>query len=158
MDDRQVILEQYRIYNDSKDRFIDRNFVVNRFYLVLTLVLLFIVSLLKQLSPLQFLTIEMILSVAGMGIAMLWWLNQDAYSFLIKVKYAFVLEKLEEKLASNPNNMEFKALVELQQKKKAFLFSDIQKGLAVLALITFMVYLIIDVIPFVLVMLGFPAK
>ena len=34
-DDRQLIIEQYRIYSDAKERFIDRQFTTNKFYLVL---------------------------------------------------------------------------------------------------------------------------
>lgn len=147
MDDRQTILEQYRIYNESKDKFIDRNFVVNRFYLIIALVLMILVSGIHQATGTSEGATSLILCVAGIGVSMLWWLNQDAYSLLIKVKYAFVLEKMEEKLASNPNNMEFKGLAEFQQKRKAFLFSDIQKGLAVLALLGFMVFGIFGTAP-----------
>ena len=38
MDDRAIILEEYRIYTDTKERFIDRQFRTNNFYLVLNLV------------------------------------------------------------------------------------------------------------------------
>ena len=34
-DEKYLILEQYRIYSESKDRFIERQFSTNRFYLIL---------------------------------------------------------------------------------------------------------------------------
>ena len=39
MDDKYILLEQYRIYSEAKDRFIDRTFLVNRFYIVFSAVL-----------------------------------------------------------------------------------------------------------------------
>ena len=39
MDDKYILLEQYRIYNEAKDRFIDRTFLVNRFYIIFSAVL-----------------------------------------------------------------------------------------------------------------------
>ena len=33
-DEKYLILEQYRIYSEAKEKFIDRQFSTNRFYLV----------------------------------------------------------------------------------------------------------------------------
>ena len=42
MDDRQIILEQYRIYNEAKERYIDRAFMINRFFILLVGILFLI--------------------------------------------------------------------------------------------------------------------
>ena len=33
MDDKYILLEQYRIYSEAKEKFIDRHFSTNKFYL-----------------------------------------------------------------------------------------------------------------------------
>lgn len=81
---------------------------------------------------------------------MLWYLNQDSYSFLIKIKYANVLEEIENRLPIAPNQMEHAILNENLKKRHAFvfLFNDIQKFMAVILFLLFLTYFLIDIIPF----------
>ena len=39
-DEKYLILEKYRIYSDAKEKFVERQFVTNRFYMVLNLAVL----------------------------------------------------------------------------------------------------------------------
>ena len=41
MDEKHLILEQYRIYNEIKESFINRSFAVNRFFMILSAIFLF---------------------------------------------------------------------------------------------------------------------
>ena len=34
MDEKHLILEQYRIYNEMKESFINRSFMINRFFMI----------------------------------------------------------------------------------------------------------------------------
>ena len=126
-DDRYLILEQYRIYSDAKERFIDRQFTTNRYYLVLNLIILGVTYFLSTLTP-QHLPI-IILSAIGFGATLMWWMNIDSYQTLIKVKYAKVLEYLETKLPEQPYNKEFVEYSEMKKRNNLIVFGDFQKYL-----------------------------
>ncbi|UKI40848.1 MAG: hypothetical protein L6V95_12115 [Candidatus Melainabacteria bacterium] len=65
-----------------------------------------------------------------MGIAILWYLNQDSYSFLIKIKYADVLEEIENRLPIAPNQMEHAILNEnLKNVMHSYFYLTIYKNL-----------------------------
>ncbi len=148
--DTNIILEQYRIYTESKDKFIDRSFQTNRHYFLVICGLCIVLVLFKQFFPTIAIIFTLFLSFAGMGIAILWYLNQDSYSFLIKIKYANVLEEIENRLPIAPNQMEHAILNENLKKRHAFvfLFNDIQKFMAVILFLLFLTYFLIDIIPF----------
>lgn len=148
--DANIILEQYRIYTESKDKFIDRSFQTNRHYFLVICGLCIVLVLFKQFFPTIAIIFTLFLSFAGMGIAILWYLNQDSYSFLIKIKYANVLEEIENRLPIAPNQMEHAILNENLKKRHAFvfLFNDIQKFMAVILFLLFLTYFLIDIIPF----------
>ena len=79
--------------------------------------------------------------------AILWWMNMDSYNMLIKIKFAKVLEEIEKKLPVQPYGEEYKEIAEYREKKKMFLFSDIQKTVAVIVFLMFFVSLIETIIP-----------
>ena len=89
-DEKYLILEQYRIYSDAKEKFIERQFTTNRFYLVLNLIILVVSYVLSTLTPQYQPTI--VLAIIGFAVTIMWWMNIDSYQMLIKVKYAKVLE------------------------------------------------------------------
>ena len=41
MDRDELIFQEYRLYTEQKDNFIDRNFNTNRFYMISIIVILF---------------------------------------------------------------------------------------------------------------------
>ena len=126
-DDRYLILEQYRIYSDAKERFIDRQFTTNKFYLVLNLIFLLTMVFLTSFFPQNLPVI--VLSVIGMAVTFMWWMNIDSYQMLIKVKYAKVLEYLETKLPEQPYHKEFIDYSEMKKQKNIIVFGDFQKTL-----------------------------
>ena len=138
MDDRAIILEEYRIYTDSKEKFIDRQFRTNNFYLVLNLVILTLLSLFTAFTP-QYMPI-IVGSIIGASSTLMWWMNIDSYQMLIKVKYSKVLEYLETKLPEQPCQKEYIEYKEMKKKDNLIVFGDFQK---ILALIIACVYFII---------------
>ena len=98
-DEKYLILEQYRIYSDAKEKFVERQFATNRFYMVLNLAVLITAYVLATLTP-QYHPV-IVLSIIGLSISLMWWMNIDTYQTLIKVKYANVLEYLENKRSIN---------------------------------------------------------
>ena len=138
MDDRAVILEEYRIYTDTKEKFIDRQFRTNNFYLVLNLILLATITLFSAFIP-QYPPV-IVGSIIGASSTLMWWMNIDSYQMLIKVKYSKVLEYLETKLPEQPCQKEYIEYKEMKKKENLIIFGDFQK---ILSLIIACVYFII---------------
>ncbi|MBR1617468.1 hypothetical protein IJ670_04885 [bacterium] len=127
-EEQKLIIEQYRIYSEAKEKFIDRQFTTNKFYLILNLVILLTTYVLSVILP-QYQPI-IILCVIGMAITIMWWMNIDSYQMLIKVKYARVLEYLETKLPEQPYHKEYADYTEMKKKNNLIVFGDFQKTLA----------------------------
>jgi len=136
-EDKNLILEQYRIYSDAKEKFIDRQFTTNRFYLVLNLVILVTAYILGTLTP-QYHPV-IVLCVIGIAISTMWWMNIDSYQMLIKVKYAKVLEYLETKLPEQPYHKEFVDYSEMKKQKNVIVFGDFQKNLTLAIILVYAV-------------------
>ncbi|MBR3604981.1 MAG: hypothetical protein IKL52_03015 [Candidatus Gastranaerophilales bacterium] len=129
-DEKYLILEQYRIYSDAKEKFIERQFSTNRFYLVLNLIILITTYILAALIP-QYEPI-IVLTLIGVATSIMWWMNIDSYQMLIKVKYAKVLEYLETKLPEQPYHKEFVDYSQMKKKNNLIVFGDFQKILTVI--------------------------
>ncbi len=145
MNSDEIMFQQYKLYTEQKDRFVDRSFHTNKFYLVLVLMLILVMFLTKDLSFVYGLSASLIFSAAGIAICVLWWINMDCYNFLIKVKLGRVIEEIEKNLPAQPYTQEFVAIKDLRKNKREFLFSDMQKALAILVLLLFFVVFINEV-------------
>lgn len=137
MNSDEIMFQQYKLYSEQKEQFINRSFCTNKFYLVLLLGLILTMFLTKEYSFIYGISSTLIFSVAGMAICVLWWINVDSYNFLIKVKLSKVLEEIEKKLPIQPYSEEFAAITDFKKNKREFLFADIQKALAVLVFLLF---------------------
>lgn len=144
MDEKHLILEQYRIYSEMKESFINRSFMVNRFFLLLSALFLFGLIFAKMFFPEQFF-LFLGLELFGIASCIMWISNQDAYSLIIKIKYNSVLEKLEEHLPKSPNKDEFKELTNQRSNKRVILVKDIQKWFAIILMFVFIGNTLIDV-------------
>lgn len=138
MNTEEILLQQYKIYTNQKENFVERSFFTNKFYLVLLLLLILTMYLTKDCSFIYGITSTLVFSAAGMIICTLWWINVDSYNFLIKVKLSKVIEEIEKRLPIQPYTREFEIITDLSKRKREFLFADIQKGLAVLAFLLFL--------------------
>lgn len=146
MSNEDLIFEQYKLYSEAKEKFIDRTFRTNKFYMVFVVVLMLLVFLSNGLS-FGSITAPALFSAVGIICCTLWWLNMDAYNCLIKIKYSKVLEEIEKQLPFQPYAMEYKALRDFRNNKKGFVFGDIQKIFAVVCLLIFFIMFLIDFIP-----------
>ena len=149
MDEKHLILEQYRIYNEMKESFINRSFLVNRFFMLITAVLFFGLIITKMIILNGYF---LLLGIELFGIAscIMWISNQDAYSTIIKIKYNAVIERLEDDLPKAPNKDEYKELTDKRSKKRVILVKDIQKWFAVLLMLIFFANLLIDFVNLIL--------
>lgn len=142
----EILLEQYRIYSEQKEKFVDRSFLTNKFYLVLVLALIVVMFYTKDYSFVYGLSSTLILGAAGAAICSLWWINVDSYNFIIKVKLSKVLEEMEKRLPFQPNAQEFAAIRDLRKNKREFVFADVQKTLALLFFLLFFFLFLYDLV------------
>lgn len=126
MDRDELIFNEYKSYCAQKENFINRNFSTNKFYMVSVVVLIFALIYTNNVIFLNKISATLVFSLLGISVSALWWMNVDNYNTLIKIKYANVIEKIEEKLPVKPFTDEYQG-VEEYKKKSVFMFSDIQK-------------------------------
>ena len=139
MNSEEILFQQYRLYTEQKEKFVDRSFKTNKFYLLLLLGLILTMYLTKDYSFIYDISSTLVFSAAGLAICVLWWINVDSYNFLIKVKLSKVIEEIEKKLPIQPYTQEFLAIKDFRKNKREFLFADIQKSLAILLLLLFFI-------------------
>lgn len=147
MKSEDLIIEQYDIYSQHKEKFVDRSFATNKFYNVLVLILFVLIFLMKDFVICKIFSASAIFSLMGIIVSMLWFLNIDAYNFLIKIKISKALEEIEKQLPVQPYTMEFTAIRNTKRRKQHFYFADIQKIFAVISLLIFLSLLFATLIP-----------
>ena len=127
-----------------KERFIDRSFMVNRFFMILAAIFLFSLIFAKMFTPHQYFLL-LGLEIFGIASCIMWISNQDAYASIIKIKYNSVIEKLEEDLPKAPNRDEYRELTDRRSKKRIILVKDIQKWFAILLMFVFLANTLVDI-------------
>lgn len=151
MNSEEIMFEQYKLYTEQKEKFVDRSFHTNKFYLLLVLALIFAMFMMKDYSFVYGLTPTLVFSAAGLYISILWWMNMDSYNLIIRVKLRNVIEEIEKSLPTKPYTQEFLSIKDLRKNKRMFLFGDIQKFLAILSFILFFVLLANEVITLIFI-------
>lgn len=146
MDRDYIVFQEYKMYTEQKENFIDRNFRTNKFYMVAIVALIFAMIYTNNVLFLNKITATLVFAFFGIAISSLWWMNVDSYNTLIKVKYADVIEKIEEKLPVCPFTEEHKGIDEFRNKK-IFMFSDIQKLIASISALFFFAVLVSEISP-----------
>lgn len=143
-----MILQEYKLYTEQKENFIDRNFRTNRFYMVSFLVVILAMIFTSNVVFMERISSALLFSLIGISVCALWWMNVDSYNTLIKIKFANVIEKIEEKLPVKPFTEEYKGIEEFRDKK-VFMFSDIQKLIAVIGALFFFAVFVSEASPIV---------
>ena len=146
MDRDYIVFEEYKMYTEQKENFIDRNFKTNRFYMISIVVLIIAMIYTNNTMFLGKISSALVFAFFGIAVSSLWWMNVDSYSTLIKIKYADVIEKIEEKLPVHPFTEESSAIDEFK-KNKIFLFSDIQKFISAISALFFFAILVSELSP-----------
>lgn len=149
MDRDELIFREYKMYSEQKENFIDRNFNTNRFYMASIFVLLIALIYTGNVVFLNKISATLVFSLMGTAVCTLWWMNVDSYNTLIKVKFANVLERIEEKLPVKPFTDEYKGIDDFRNNK-VFMFSDIQKLIAVVTALFFFAVFVSEITPLVM--------
>ncbi len=148
MDRDELIFQEYKLYAEQKENFIDRNFRTNRFYMISFVAIIFAMIFTNNVVFMERLSATLLFSLIGISVCILWWMNVDSYNTLIKIKFSNVLEVLEEKLPVKPFTDEYKGIEEFRNNK-VFMFSDIQKFIAVIGALFFFAVFVSEVSPIV---------
>lgn len=151
MDRDEMIFSEYKLYSVQKEKFIDRNFQTNRFYMTALFVILIAMIYTGNVIFLSKISATLVFAILGVSVSALWWMNVDSYNTLIKVKYANVIEKIEEKLPVKPFTEEYKGIEEFRNNK-VFVFSDIQKIIAVISALFFFAVFVNEITPILMAM------
>ena len=157
MDKDELIFNEYKLYAEQKENFINRNFRTNRFYMLAVIALLFALIYTGNVVFMQRITATLVFSLFGLAASAMWWMNVDSYNTLIKIKYGDVIEKIEDKLPVQPFKEEAKGIEEFR-KNKVFMFSDIQKFIAAISAMFFFAVCISEISPLVIKMFDAIAK
>ncbi len=149
MDREELIFEEYKTYCEQKENFIDRNFRTNKFYMAAIFVIIIALIYTGNIVFLNKISATLIFALLGVSVSALWWMNVDSYNTLIKIKYANVIEKIEEKFPVKPFTDEYQGIDEYRGKK-VFMFSDIQKLIAVVSALFFFALCVSEISPLVM--------
>jgi len=147
MEDRDIVLEQYKLMLETKEKFADRSFATNKFYYSVSVALLIAISFLYVQTDAS----VAIVICAFMGIisSMLLYANHDTYQYLNHIKYDKVLNVIEQKLPIQPLELEKNALQEKKVTFKSFRFVDMQKLFALAAMILFIAFALMQIVPYI---------
>ena len=148
-----MIFEEYKLYAEQKDNFIDRNFSTNRFYMIAFVVIIFAMIFTGNITFMNVITATLLFSAMGIAVCAFWWMNVDSYNTLIKIKYSNVLERIEEKVPVKLFTEEYKGIEEFKNKK-IFMFSDIQKIIAVFGALFFFAVFVSEITPVIAVVIN----
>mgnify|MGYP003571326361 CR=1 FL=1 len=153
MDRDELLLEEYKLYVQQKDNFIDRNFSTNRFYMISFVAVIIAMIFTGNVVFISKISATLLFSAVGIAVCALWWMNVDSYGILIKIKFANVIEQIEEKLPFKPFTEERKGIEEFRNNK-IFMFSDIQKIISVLGALFFFVIFVSEITPLIAALSG----
>jgi len=146
MEKEDLIFREYKLYSEQKDKFVDRNFSTNRFYMISLVVIIFAMIYTSSVVFMGKFTATLLFSLLGVAVCVLWWMNVDSYNTLIKIKYSNVIEEIEKNLPVKPYTDEYKGIEEFKNKK-IFMFSDIQKIIAAVSALFFFAVFVSELTP-----------
>ena len=156
MDEKQQLLELYKEFIYTKENFVNRSFATNKFYIVALTICLFIIAALKEYARVANSLANtsgsftfMAVALAGLIFSILLWANQDAYAYLIRLKFSHVIDKMEEQFCFQPSIKEKEAIIEQAKKKRNYLFTDFQKAYALVAAVIFLTIFLMNLVPMV---------
>ena len=124
MDIEELKFNQYKLYSEQKEQFTNRSFMINRFYMVMVVVLIPLILLFGGMGFPYRISAALILALIGIMVSVLWWLNMDSYNMLVKIKFSEVLDKMERELPFQPYLNELEAIKAYNKDKQcSFIFT-----------------------------------
>ena len=93
MDREQLIFEEYKLYTEQKENFIDRNFKTNKFYMTAFVVVILAMIFTGNVVFMNKISSALLFSLIGIFVCALWWMNVDSYNNFLRLLLEF-LKKL----------------------------------------------------------------
>ena len=148
--DEQILqkISIYREYNQSMEKFKQNHFASNRYYITILAVILLIIISSNQVFGASSLLFSFIFSFFGLCISIMWLINQDNYSQLIKIKLAKVLEEMEKELPLKPYTIEHEAITEYKNRKRFYSYEQLQNFMAFTVALIFTIIFFSKIMPF----------
>lgn len=131
--DKDIILEQYKLYVDTAEKVSDRRQSSNNFFLTLNSVLLAFTGFLTSLS---FEFWHIIIAFAGVCISLLWLLTLQSFRNLNSSKFK-VIHCLEENLPIKLFKDEWKCLGRGKDRRKYLKLSVIEQGVPIIFMLLY---------------------
>ena len=155
MEEKQEIMELYKEFTYTKENFVNRSFGTNKFYIVIIILLLIVLGVLKEFIVKDGSLTVVAIGLAGFACSLLLWSNQDAYAYLLKIKFSAVIDKMEEKFSFQPCIEELKAIRKNAKDRKTYVFADVQKLFAVVTMMIFLAAAVYDLIQYFIITWNF---
>ena len=155
MEDKHQLMELYKEFMYTKENFVNRSFATNKFYIVVIITCLLLLGVLKEFVVQDGSLTVVAVGLAGFACSLLLWSNQDAYSYLLRIKFSAVIDKIEEKFCFQPCIEEKKALIENAKTRKTYIFADVQKLFAVITMVVFLAACTYDLIQYFVITWNF---
>ena len=143
--DKELLFEQYKLYCQMKEGFVDRNFMTNKFYLCVVIAIFVIMFFTRNITFNYNISANLIMSILGMAVAFFWWSNADVYNIMIKVKLKHVIDEMEKQLPMAAHLIEMKGFSQYKKQNKVVIFSDMQKGVAISMILIFFIIFLMEV-------------
>lgn len=128
MNENQVLLEQYKTYVEMADRISARRSETNKFFISLLTALLAIVSLTVDKNAFNDYErfVFIVVSIMGLALNVLWYVNIRSYRQLNSGKFKVILE-MESNLAFPCYEKEWKILGEGKESKKYLQLTRVER-------------------------------
>ncbi len=125
MDDKEILLEQYKMYVETAENVTDRRQSANNFFLTINSA---IIAFTGFLTTQPFKIWYIIVAIAGLLISILWWLTLKSFRDLNSCKFK-VIHEMEEKLPLKLFTCEWNYLGKGKSKRKYLKLSAIEQGI-----------------------------
>jgi len=147
MDKQEIFLEQYKFFAKTADDITVRRLQTNKFYLAILLGLFTIAGFLHKngltgITVLDRDVILILISIIGMALSAIWYVNIESFKLLNTAKFKVILE-MEKELPCQCFGKEWEYRVGEDESKAYPIFTKIEKFLPIMmGIIYFMVLLV----------------
>jgi len=143
MKEKEILLEQYKLYVESAEKVSDRRQSANNYFLTLNSVL---VAFSGYLTSFTFQIWHIIIAVAGICISFLWLLTLKSCRNLNSGKFK-IIHSLEKKLPAKLFKDEWDCLEKGENKKTYLKLSVVEQGVPIIFFVLYILIIVIMILP-----------
>ena len=146
MDEKEMLLEQYKLYVEMADRVSQRRVENNKFYITLLSTILIVLSVVidKNVFEENVATTFIVISVLGILLSVLWFFNIKSYRQLNTGKFS-IINEMERNLPYGCYSKEWKILGEGKEAKKYRQLTRIEQFIPIILAIPYLLLLLYSI-------------